>query len=73
MRLSRRIFQFAFGCRHRELSRVFTLERRTYQVCLQCGQQVEYSWDLMRSMPPGVSGRSDNRSNNSAHTEAALI
>jgi hypothetical protein len=48
MKLSRRMFQLAFGCHHRQLSRVFTLERRTYQVCLHCGQQVEYSWDLMQ-------------------------
>ncbi|HEY4903706.1 MAG TPA: hypothetical protein VIH89_09565 [Candidatus Sulfotelmatobacter sp.] len=73
MKLSRKMFQFAFGCHHRELSRVFTLERQTYQVCLRCGQQVQYSWDLMQSTPTTISDCQDNRSNNSTNTEAALI
>jgi hypothetical protein len=44
------IFQFAFGCHHSQLSGVFTIKKRTYQVCLECGQEFEYSWTLMRSM-----------------------
>jgi hypothetical protein len=39
-------FQFAFGCHH-QLSGVFTIQKRTYRVCLECGQEVEYSWALM--------------------------
>ena len=31
------IFQFTFGCRHRHLSRVFTIKHRTYRVCFDCG------------------------------------
>jgi len=27
------VFQFIFGCRHRHLSRVFTIKQRTYNVC----------------------------------------
>jgi len=38
------IFQFAIGCHHRRLSSVFTIKKRTYQVCLKCGQEFEYSW-----------------------------
>jgi hypothetical protein len=34
-------FQFAFGCHH-QLSGVFTIQKRTYRVCLECGQEVEY-------------------------------
>jgi len=39
----------AFGCRHRQMSRVFTIKKRTYRVCFQCGQEFEYSWALMNS------------------------
>jgi hypothetical protein len=45
-----RAFELLFGCHHK-LSRVFTIQRRTYQVCLECGREFAYSWELMRSMP----------------------
>jgi hypothetical protein len=45
-----RIFQFSFGCRHRQRSGVFTIKKRTYQVCLQCGQEFDYSWALMHAV-----------------------
>jgi len=35
------IFKFAFGCRHRHLSRVFTIKGRTYKVCFDCGEELE--------------------------------
>ncbi len=41
------IFCFAFGCHHRRRSGVFTIKKRTYQVCLKCGREFEYSWALM--------------------------
>ena len=44
------VYQFAFGCHHSQLSRVFTIKKRTYQVCVECGQEFEYSWALMHSM-----------------------
>ncbi len=47
-------YQFAFGCRHSQLSRVFTIKKRTYQVCVECGREFEYSWALMHSMQSGV-------------------
>jgi hypothetical protein len=31
------IFRFAFGCHHRHLSRIFTINKRTYRVCFDCG------------------------------------
>ena len=37
----------AFGCRHRKLSRVFTLEGRTYKVCCECGARFRYSLRTM--------------------------
>ena len=53
------VFQFAFECHHSELSRVFTIENRTYQVCFECGREVEYSWDLMHSVKPVVVAPAD--------------
>ncbi len=44
------IFEFAFECYHSDLSRVFTIKNRTYQVCFECGREVEYSWTLMHSV-----------------------
>jgi hypothetical protein len=49
------IFEALFGCHHQQLSRVFTIRRRTYQVCFKCGREFEYSWELMRSMRSSVS------------------
>ena len=43
-------FEFLFGCNH-QLSRVFTIRSRTYQVCIDCGKEFGYSWELMRSLP----------------------
>jgi len=53
------IFQFSFGCRHRQRSGVFTIKKRTYQVCLKCGQEFEYSWALMHSVRSNVVHRAD--------------
>lgn len=46
------VFHFAFGCHHGQLSRVFTIKKRTYQVCFECGQEFEYSWALMHVLQP---------------------
>lgn len=54
MKVLRWIFQFVFGCHHRTLSRVFTIKKRTYQVCFDCAREFEYSWALMHSLPAGV-------------------
>jgi hypothetical protein len=43
-----RIFDFLFGRRHAELSRVFTIGGRTYRVCCRCGSQFNYSLASMR-------------------------
>ena len=37
------IFDFVFGCHHRNLSRVFTIHGRTYRVCCKCGAEFKYS------------------------------
>jgi hypothetical protein len=41
------IFEWIFGCHHRQLSRVFTIDHRTYQVCFACGKKLQYSWKTM--------------------------
>ncbi len=50
MKLLPSIFRFAFGCQHSQLSRVFTIKKRTYQVCFECGKEFEYSWEQMHSL-----------------------
>jgi hypothetical protein len=48
MKLLVNIFEFIFGCRHRHLSRVFTIRGRTYKVCFDCGRE----FDLPRAQAP---------------------
>jgi hypothetical protein len=45
-------FEFVFGCHHDQLSRVFTITKKTYKVCLKCGQQFNYSWPRMHTVRP---------------------
>jgi hypothetical protein len=47
------MFQFAFFCHHGHLSRVFTIRKRTYKVCLDCGQEFVLP-DPYRTSPPTV-------------------
>ena len=49
MKLVLWLVQFACGCHHSRLSNVFTIKKRTYQVCLECGREFPYSWELMLS------------------------
>jgi hypothetical protein len=48
--------QFIFGCRHRHVSRVFTIKLRTYRVCFDCGREFE----LPSAHAPGRSGGAGN-------------
>ena len=43
----RTLLNFLFGCHHTTLSRVFTIRRRTYRVCCDCGTEFDYSLDTM--------------------------
>ena len=45
------VLDFIFGCHHRHLSRVFTIDRRTYRVCCDCGAKFTYSLDCMAMEP----------------------
>jgi len=40
-------YDIIFGCRHWSQTRPFTLEQRTYKVCLDCGKQIYYSTERM--------------------------
>ena len=51
MKLLWAVFEFIFGCRHRHLSRVFTIKHRTYCVCFDCGREFELP-DAIGSAPP---------------------
>lgn len=37
------VLDFAFGCHHRRLSRVFTIGGHSYKVCCDCGATFHYS------------------------------
>ena len=41
------VFNLLFGCRHGQLSRVFTIGGETYRVCFDCGARFEYSMETM--------------------------
>ena len=55
--LSKKIFSTLFGCRHNNLSRLFTIRRRTYQVCWDCGTEFDYSWEQMHRIAAGDKAR----------------
>jgi hypothetical protein len=41
------VLDFAFGCHHRKLSRVFTIDNHSYRVCCECGATFNYSLETM--------------------------
>lgn len=43
--------EFAFGCHHTKLSRVFTIDGHSYKVCCGCGAHFEYSLQTMSIRP----------------------
>ena len=44
------IFHVVCGRHHGQLSHVLTIRKRTYQVCLECGREFPYLWELMHSV-----------------------
>lgn len=46
------VFEFLFGCHHGNLSRVFTINGRSYRVCCDCGTQFGYSLATMSIQRP---------------------
>jgi hypothetical protein len=65
------MFRFAIGCHHQR-SDVFTIQKRTYQVCLKCGQEFEYSWALMRPVRPRLDETSQGPPGSKRHPEKHL-
>jgi hypothetical protein len=47
------LYQFAFGCHHRHMSRVFTIKHRTYRVCFDCGHEFDLP-DVHTPLGPGL-------------------
>jgi hypothetical protein len=43
--------ELACGCHHAKLSRVFTIEGRSYKVCCDCSAKFDYSLRTMSIMP----------------------
>jgi hypothetical protein len=41
------VLERAFGCHHRNVSRVFTIKGRSYKVCCDCGASFDYSLSSM--------------------------
>ena len=41
MNFMRWTIQFVFGCRHKHLSRVFTIDHHTYRVCFDCAREIQ--------------------------------
>ncbi len=73
MKLLSWILQLASGCHHCQRSRVFTIKKRTYQVCLECGQEFEYSWELMHSLRSNVADNAYAPLNSARHAEVSVI
>jgi hypothetical protein len=73
MKVLLRIFQFVFECHHGQLSRVFTIKKRTYQVCFACGQELEYSWAQMQSLQSNVSDNRYAPLNRARHSEVSAV
>ena len=67
------IFQLVFGCHHSHLSRVLTIKKRTYQVCLECGQEFGYSWTLMHPIGWGVADNAYTSTDNAIHAAVPVI
>ncbi|HUA17056.1 MAG TPA: hypothetical protein VMG31_17305 [Verrucomicrobiae bacterium] len=44
--------EMAFGCHHWKLSRVFTIDGRSYKVCCDCGARFRYSLRTMSIVRP---------------------
>lgn len=40
------------GCSHENMSRVWTINLRTYRVCLDCGLERDWHWRWMKYWTP---------------------
>ena len=46
------LFGMIFGCRHREMSRPFTVEGESYTTCLECGARKAFDTKSLRTFGP---------------------
>ena len=49
-------YDLLFGCHHVRLSRVFTINRETYRLCLECGAKFPLSLKTMSLEKSGKGG-----------------
>lgn len=54
MSILRAVFNFFreifLGCSHSRLTRIFTMQQKTYRVCLDCGKHILYSPVTLRPL-----------------------
>jgi len=67
------MFRFVFVCHHGQWSRVFTIKKRTYRVCMNCGTEVEYSWAQMNSLPSNIADYTHAPRNDAGHSRASVM
>ncbi len=68
MKTLAKVIDYLFGCHHEHLSRVFTINKRSYRVCCDCGAKFHFSLITMKTRSDA-----DNRSaafQPNAHPEA---
>jgi hypothetical protein len=66
------LFQSIFGCRHRHMSRVFTIKLRTYRVCFDCGREFELP-DVQVPVRSALSNKAGPRTNTTGHAECSRL
>jgi hypothetical protein len=65
------IFQFIFRCRHKHMSRAFTIKNRTYRVCFDCGREFDLP-DADPNAPMRFEGVFDCRLGTTPHSALKL-
>ena len=65
------MFEFVFGCHHAKLSRAFTIKKRTYKICFECGHEFDYSWTLMHPVQANAPASARVSTRSVAQTEVS--
>jgi len=73
METFRRMFDALFGCHHQQLSRVFTIQKHTYQVGIACGREFGYSWESMHSNRALVADYAAAGQNRTRHADISAL
>ena len=56
------LVDFLLGCSHHKQTRPFTVDRRCYTVCLECGKELPYSSAAMRPLTRSERANTPTRS-----------